>query len=177
MAEESSIGVTIVGKCLYLKPVGFATQDNCLGIPCFLKAMFRQGCTRVAFDLEECKGMDSTFLGIIADAATNLPRHQKTPVVIFNADEQNMKELRTVGLLSLVEVVEKPMEPPSEFEFEDVNFMHFPRTEEERIKEVMRLHETLCELNEHNRQKFGSFISMLETELQQAGEHEKTPTG
>ena len=177
MTEENRIGVTVVGKNLYLKPHGYATQDNCLGVPSFLKAMFRRGCVRVAFDLEECDGMDSTFLGVIADAATNLPGQDHNTVVILNADEQNRKELATVGLLSLVEVIEEPIDAPEGFELKDIDFMHFPCTEQERIEEIKRLHSKLCNISEENREKFGSFVSMLDAELKQANEQETTPTG
>ena len=174
---HNRIGVTVVGKNLYLKPHGYATQDNCLGIPAFLEAMFRRGCARVAFDLEECDGMDSSFLGVIADAATNLPGRQHGTVVILNADEQNRKELATVGLLPLIEVLDEPIDAPEGFELEDVDFMHFPCTEQERIEEIKRLHETLCHLSEHNKEKFGRFVSMLDAELKQANETETTPAG
>ncbi len=174
--EESRIGVTVVGKNLYLKLYGYATQDNCLGIPSFLNAMFRRGCVRVAFDLEECEGMDSTFLGVIADAATNLPGQEHGSVVILNADEQNRKELATVGLLSLVDVIDETIDAPEGFELKDIDFMHFPCTEKERIKEIKRLHGKLCELSQANEEKFGSFVSMLDAELKQANE-ETTPTG
>lgn len=59
----------MIERTVYLKPFGFATQQNSLGIPDFVSAMFRAGCNSVSFDLACCRGMDSTFLGVIAYAA------------------------------------------------------------------------------------------------------------
>jgi len=165
--DESYIGVLIIEKSVYLKPVGYATQDNSLGIPTFLRAMFRCGCTKVAIDLENCRGMDSTFLGVMADAATNLPKHGETSLVILNASDKNKQELATVGLLPLVKIVEKPYHPPAGLDLQKVDFFHLPDSDTERIKEIKRLHEQLVNLNEKNKEQFGSFISMLEEELQE----------
>lgn len=173
MEDESYIGVLIIDKSVYLKPVGYATQDNSLGIPTFLRAMFRCGCVRVAVDLEDCQGMDSTFLGVMADAATNLPKHGETTLLILNASEKEKQELSTVGLLPLVNVVDKPFHPPAGLDLQKVDFFHLPDSDTERIKEIKRLHEQLVQLNEENKRQFGSFISMLEDELQEASSRDQ----
>ena len=175
MREQDYIGVLIVNKgakSIYLRPVGYATQDNSLGIPDFLECMFRQGCVRVAVDLKDCLAMDSTFLGVIADAATNLPRRAGKPVLILNAAERDIKEFRTVGLLQLVNVVEHPIEIPEGVEFMKADFVHFPSTERERIERVKYLHEQLVKLNERNKKVYGSFISMLQDELKESEDNQ-----
>ena len=168
MRQEDYIGVLIVNKgvkSVYLKPFGYATQENSLGIPDFLACMFRQGCVRIAIDLKECLAMDSTFLGVIADAATNLPRRAGKTVLILNAAERDIKEFRTVGLLPLVKVVEHPIEVPEGIEFIKADFVHFPGSEREGIERIKYLHEQLAKLNERNKKVFGSFIAMLRSEL------------
>ncbi len=86
--DEERTEIAIVGKTVYLKPIGMATQQNCLGIPDFLETMFRIGCRHVVFDLAHCTGMDSTFLGVIADAATALPQVPGKTVLVINAGER-----------------------------------------------------------------------------------------
>jgi hypothetical protein len=170
LREQDYIGVLIVNrdaKSIYLRPVGYATQENSLGIPDFLEGMFRQGCVRVAIDLSDCLAMDSTFLGVIADAATNLPRHAGKPVLILNAAQRDIKEFRTVGLLQLVKVVEHPVQVPDEVEFMKADFIHFPSSERERIERIKYLHEQLVKLNERNKKVYGSFVSMLQDELEE----------
>jgi anti-sigma B factor antagonist len=165
--DEEHTEIAIVGKTVYLRPIGMATQQNSLGIPDFLEAMFRIGCRNVVFDLGRCTGMDSTFLGVVADAATSLPHTPGKTVLVLNAGERSVSLLRRIGLLPLITLHEGAANPPEEVQFRQIDFVHFPRSETERISRIKDLHKTLAELNEKNRRTFGSFITMLEEELGQ----------
>ncbi len=165
MPDEERIEVAIVGDNVYLKPFGRASQHNCLGLPDFLDGMFREGCTMAAFDLAECTGMDSSFLGVIAAAATAVPRKIGQTVVILNASESLMEGLQRVGLLQLVKVVKEPVTPPVDVALRPVDLMHLPHTERQRITQIKVLHEHLVKLNEKNKATFGPFLKMLEEEL------------
>lgn len=169
MGEDDHIEVAVIDRTVFLKPFGFGTQHNSLGIPDFLNAMFRAGCHFVAFDLSECKGMDSTFLGVIADAATATPHRPGRTVMIMNAADDLMRQLKRIGLLPLVQVHEEPVEPPADIELSQIDFLHFPRTEQQKLEKVKYLHEQLIRLNEKNQMLFGPFIEMLEAELQEEG--------
>lgn len=165
--EDSHIEVAIVGKTVYLKPFGLATQDNSLGIPDFLEAMFRAGCRDVVFDLEDCRGMDSTFLGVVADAATAMPRVPGKTVVVLNADERACRQLKRIGLMPLICLHPGEVEPPAELQFRKIDFVHLPKTEKERLQKIKELHQQLADLNEKNKKTFAPFIEMLEEELEQ----------
>jgi hypothetical protein len=167
--EEGHTKVAVVGKNVYLRPLGLATQRNCLGIPAFLQAMFRVGCRHVVFDLSACQGMDSTFLGVVAHAATSLPRVPGKTVIILNAGQKACRQLKRIGLLPLLCLPHAPLSLPENLEFRDVDFLHFPKTENERLQKIKELHCNLAELNEKNRATFGSFIEMLEEELRREG--------
>ncbi len=167
MSEEDRILVAVLGKTVYVKPFGDATQSNCLGLPDFLKAMFREGCTGVAFDLAECTRMDSTFLGVIASAAIPAPHEGGKAAVILNADDHARRDLRMIGLMAVVAVKEEPCEPPPGLELSPIDFVHLPATERERVRKIMDLHEQLTRLNEKNSKKFGPFVRMIGEELQQ----------
>jgi hypothetical protein len=166
LPDEDHIEVAVIDKTVYLKPFGCATQQNSLGIPDFLKAMFRAGCFYVAFDLGACRGMDSTFLGVIADAASSNPHGQGKTVVILNAGEPLVQLMRRIGLLSLVTIGSEKIEPPARIQLRQIDFVHFPKTEYQKLQTVRRLHEQLVLLNEKNKRLFGPFLSMLEEELQ-----------
>jgi anti-sigma B factor antagonist len=171
--DEDRTEIAIVGKTVYLKPVGMATQQNSLGIPDFLEAMFRLGCRHVVFDLGRCTGMDSTFLGVVADAATALPQVPGKTVLVLNATDRSVSQLRRIGLLPLVALCEGAAEPPDCLQFRQIDFVHFPASETERLTKIKDLHQKLAQLNEKNRRTFGSFIAMLEEEL---GQQEKAGT-
>lgn len=170
MADEDRIQVAILGRTIYLKPLGFATQHNSLGVPDFVSAMFRAGCTCVAFDLAECKGMDSTFLGVMADAAMASAHRQGKTAIILNAAERLVAQIRRIGLLPLVCLRREESEPPCDIELRQVDFVHFPKTEYQKLRKVKHLHEQLALLNEKNRRLFGPFVAMLEEELRPHGQ-------
>jgi len=165
--EEDHIEAAVIDKTVYLKPFGFATQHNSLGVPDFLKAMFRMGCCYVAFDLSECQGMDSTFLGVMADAAITNPHRVGKSVLVLNAREDLVRQLRRIGLLPLVSLHGEAAEPPVKLELSCIDFVHFPRNNYQRLRTVQRMHQQLVQLNERNRRLFGPFIEMLEQELDQ----------
>jgi hypothetical protein len=165
LPEEDHIEAAVIDKTVYLKPFGFATQHNCLGVPNFLRAMFRMGCCYVAFDLSDCRGMDSTFLGVVADAATSNPHRSGKCVTVLNADEGLVRQLCRIGLLPLVSLHEEPAEPPDNLQLSRIDFVHFPKGEQQRLRTVQRMHRQLVQINERNRRLFGPFINMIEEEL------------
>ncbi len=166
MPDEDRIEVAIIDKTVYLKPFGCATQQNSLGVPDFLRAMFRAGCIYVAFDLAECRGMDSTFLGVIADAATSNPNKAGKTVIVLNAADALVQLLRRIGLLSMITLSSVKADAPVRIQLRQIDFVHFPKTGYQKLQTVRRLHEQLIQLNEKNRRLFGPFLAMLEEELQ-----------
>ena len=167
VSEQDRIEVAVVPNAVCLRPCGFATQANCLAIPDFLDGMFRSGCLFVIFDLEECKGMDSTFLGVIAKAATALSHRPDKTAIIVNAGPERLRQLQRVGLSSLVEVHGTPCELPEAMEMRRIDLMHFPGDLIERLEKIRDLHEQLVQLNERNRRTFEPFLTMLAQELRQ----------
>jgi anti-sigma B factor antagonist len=166
MAERSNrIQVAVLAKTVYLRPSGFALQSNSLGIPDFLRAMFRAGCNSAVFDLADCAGMDSTFLGVIADAATALPHRRGRTVAVLNAGERATRQLHRVGLLPLVTLRTEPTTLPERIHLREVDFVDVPRTENQRLERVRDLHQQLVDLNSGNRELFGTFVEMLNREL------------
>jgi anti-anti-sigma regulatory factor len=163
--KDRILGAVVEGT-VYVKPVGYAVQKNSLGLPDFLEAMLRQGASKVVFDLAECEGMDSTFLGVIASVA--VPQAGGvTSAVLLNADEEARRELRMVGLLSVMAVKEETCQAPEELQLRPVDSLHLPDTERERLQRLKDLHGELIKLNEKNRRQWGAFVEMLEQELQE----------
>ena len=167
LSEEGRIDVAIIGETIYVKPTGYATQNNSLGLPDFFSAMFRQGCTSVTFDLKDCRGVDSTFLGVMAVAAMSNVRGGHKAVVVLNAGPRMTQQLRMVGLLPVVVLKEGPIQTPPDLQVKQVDLVHLPKTERERVEKIKGLHEELIKLNEKNRERFSSFVEMLELELRQ----------
>jgi hypothetical protein len=164
--QEDRIEVAVLDRVVYVKPTGYARQANSLGLPDFLSAMFQQGCTSVTFDLKDCRGMDSTFMGVIAGAAMPRARPQRKAVAVINASEKLRKQLKFIGLAPVVEVFDEQVELPPGIRLAQVSAVHWPEDERARVKKIKQLHERLVELNEQNRDRFGPMLEMPEQELQ-----------
>ncbi len=170
--NQNRIDVAILGKAVYLKPYGYATQRNCLGIPDFLDAMFGAGCQYAIFDLAKCRGMDSTFLGVIADAAATSPRRQGKSVVVLNAGDRARRQLQRVGLIPLLCLREEEVELSDDVELCQMGYVPFPEDRKSRLEKIRELHEQLVRLNAGNKKLFGQFLEMLDEELEQAGQQD-----
>ncbi len=165
--SEGEILVAVFNETIYVKPFGFATQQNALGLPDFFHTMFQNGNIKVTFDLQECTAMDSTFLGVIATAALNSSHDARKNVVIINAGAQAKRQLQRIGLLQVVAFKEEPCQPPPDLQLSHIDFFHLPNSEKERVKRIKDLHEQLIQLNARNKGKFAGFIEMLNKELEQ----------
>ena len=167
MNGEGRIELAILGKTVFVHPSGYATQANSLDLPDFIEAMFAQGCSNVTFDLADCAGMDSTFMGVIAGAALHAIRRGGKTVAVINAKERARKELAFIGLTPVVALVLAPVKLPPGIRLSRIGTLQWPSDERQRILKVKKLHENLVRLNEKNRDRFGPVLDMLEHELQQ----------
>jgi radical SAM protein with 4Fe4S-binding SPASM domain len=172
MREAGKIEVAILGKTIYVRASGYATQANSLGLPDILATMFGQGCTSVTFDLKKCRGMDSTFMGVIAGAAISRTRPSGKAVAVINTNDKTRQELAFIGLLPVIALVEDEVALPEELRLARASTVHWPKTERARITKIKKLHENLIALNEKNKELFGAVIEMLETELRQENSSE-----
>jgi hypothetical protein len=129
--------------------------------------MIEKGYAQVVFDLEDCAGMDSTFLGVIAGVAT-WDRGLKPPAVtIVNASQNNAQLIEGVGLNELVEMCAGRVEPPG-VRLETLQ----ERTREDERLELLRVaHEKLIAIDERNEEAFGHFLRALQAEIERRRGH------
>ena len=170
--DECPILVAVVDTTIYVRPVGAGTMANSLGLPDFLRGMLRQGCTDVVFDFRECRDIDSTFLGVIATVAIPHGQLGRKSVVVLNASDRVLHELRMVGLMKAIVSMKEPVELPEEVELKEVDFVHLPGDERRRVLMIKDLHEELVNLNARNRELYAGFIRMLDEELRQENSQE-----
>lgn len=150
-----------------IKIRGRAGFQNASPISLFLQTMLREGKLDFVFDLEQCSGMDSTFLGILAGIAIEVRKTRpRGHVVLCRLSTRNAELVRNLGLhriLTLdeegtVELPEKPREVLDDTASSG---------EVEKARLALKAHENLIEVNESNRGRFQDVVSFLKSRIDQ----------
>ena len=61
------------------------------------------GCRQFILDMDECTGMDSTFMGVLAGLALRLKHEGAGPMIMMNLSPKTLTLLETLGLDRLLE--------------------------------------------------------------------------
>jgi anti-sigma B factor antagonist len=123
----------------------------------------------LVIDLEDCSGMDSTFMGTLAGLAIRVSKNFGGNVHVVAASERNHRSLEDLGLDFLMKINEAGMpweghldEVRSSLRACEVNRATAIRT---RAEHILDAHRKLSGLNEANTEKFEGVLSVLQAEL------------
>jgi anti-anti-sigma factor len=151
-AYSEPVVVQIAGKANYL---------NCNAFREFIGKMLSDGKTQFVIDFSGCKGMDSTFLGILAGTALEL-RGQTPPgvFVICNLGERNYELICNLGLQNLLTIGDD-LAQDNEAEFSELK-----NAEVDDAKSVLEAHENLVRADDENAAKFQDVIAFLRNQVE-----------
>ncbi|WP_411827389.1 STAS domain-containing protein [Luteolibacter sp. AS25] len=133
----------------------------------------KDGETLLVVDLEECTGMDSTFMGILAGLSTKLSA-RNGELQIASAGEKSKNSLEDLGLDFFMEI--NPDEPIWEEVVERVRDLLTSKEADLaagtklHTRHVLEAHEILSEANVTNSKKFSSVVGILKGELEDKSE-------
>lgn len=150
-AYTDPVVVKINGKANYL---------NCNAFREFIETIIVGGSRHIYIDFGGCKGMDSTFLGILAGTAIEL--RKLTPageLVIGNLSDRNYELICNLGLQNLLTVSKEKPES-------DKNFDALKNQEVSDAKNILKAHENLTEANQENVNKFQDVIAFLRNQVE-----------
>lgn len=130
----------------------------------------------IVIDLEDCAGMDSTFMGTLAGMASRLSA-KKGALQIADAGERNRRSLEDLGLDFLMEI-----DPPSadwreklseiREDLTEVDSVSAAMDQGQRAKHVLEAHEVLSNMNDKNAREFANVVGMLKTQVSPDGSSE-----
>ncbi len=131
----------------------------------FVELMITRGQPKIVIDLENCPGMDSTFMGTLAGMSLRLRQVQGGCLDIVNPGERNLQSLHELGLDHILNVdcsgslwarerqmLEEQLQEP---------VPAAPTDEEARRATMTEAHETLCEVNCDNVNRFRDVLELL----------------
>jgi anti-anti-sigma regulatory factor len=143
------------GDAVYVRVVGLATMQNSTTFKEFADRMQADGYRRFVVDLAECRGVDSTFMGLLLGLACG-GGERRDALVIVNANAHCRKQLESIGLHRLLKIQAEPADLPK-----DLALHELPEAEAspvQRLKLIMKAHQDLIAIDKKNEEKFGAFL-------------------
>jgi anti-anti-sigma factor len=99
------ISVNTTGTEVHVRIVGRGTFQNGQPLRRYAMEMLARGCDQFFVDLNQCQGMDSTFLGVLAGIGLRLTQGSHDGKVhVINVSARNIELLQTLGLDRLFDV-------------------------------------------------------------------------
>jgi anti-anti-sigma regulatory factor len=99
------ISVNNTGAEVNVRIVGRGTFQNGQPLRRYAMEMLARGCDRFFVDMNQCQGMDSTFLGVLAGIGLRLTQGgHEGKIHVLNVSARNVELLQTLGLDRLFDV-------------------------------------------------------------------------
>jgi len=122
---------------------------------------------RIVIDMDDCTGMDSTFMGVVAGLACLIKSKPEFKFKLINLSDKNKKLLVTLGVDRVVDYsmaadgTDERCEICGEGEKLEADFTNKLDT----AKTTLEAHETLVDINPENYNKFKSVLEFLEDDV------------
>ncbi len=158
---KNFIRVACAKDAIFVGVVGQGNMNNSSTFRAFAERMAGGGYRSFVIDLSECRGMDSTFLGILFSITQAAGETESVAVVVVNPGDHNYKILDAVGLTHVLKVKQGPTAVP-ELEYEVLEECPDATT---RLQTIREAHENLLRLDRRNEEQFGPFLRALAEEL------------
>jgi anti-anti-sigma regulatory factor len=166
-----TILVGCFGDVAWIRVDGLASMRNSGTVREFAEAvMARNPQPHFVVDLEECPGMDSTFMGMLTAIVLRMAKAGSSgSVEIINANLRNQQSLKKLGLTALLDLDTDDSTWRSERELVVANLKKPPapgrQSKEERTQMMLDAHEALVEANAKNVSEFQDVIDFLREDL------------
>ncbi|HKJ91089.1 MAG TPA: STAS domain-containing protein [Oceanipulchritudo sp.] len=157
---EDPVVVKINGKASFL---------NSSPVKDLFDRLAEQGKRRFVVDFQNCSGMDSTFLGILAGLGIRLMKMEpKGSVVLCRLGERNRELVRNLGLHRLL-ILDEGDAPASVVEGDKLEAVEKEArlSEVENARMVLQAHENLVEIDASNKTKFQDVIAFLKNQVEE----------
>ncbi len=127
------------------------------------KVVAQQPISMVVIDLEECIGMDSTFMGSIAGLAGRLKKNNQS-LELINLSEKNTQLLKTLGVDQVLSFYSDTH--GHQLNAQKTNAMPVdPLSQKEMAEQALQAHEDLVQISDENLPKFKQVIDLLKEDV------------
>jgi len=131
------------------------------------------GCQDIVFDMEECQGMDSTFMGVLAGIAIHPGGAGKSRVIVVNLTARTHDMLMTLGLERVLEC-HKQDDPQPELKQRLAAALHLDGLEVDddrtlSLTTMLQAHQHLVDVDPENMARFRDVLTYLDQEVRLNG--------
>ncbi|MGF1677908.1 MAG: STAS domain-containing protein [Candidatus Methylacidiphilales bacterium] len=157
--DDSFIQVAREGTTGFIRITGKGSFKNAKLLKSFADTTRQEGVTRFLIDLQDCKHMDSTFMGVLAGLASDQKKAGLEMPQCFNLSVRNRELLETLGLdrvLNLAQAADQST-------FKDyiaLNEQGEPDKRETALT-MLEAHQQLIEADSRNASKFQDVVKFL----------------
>lgn len=138
--------------------VSAPVKDFCATLPA-------AGVNRLIIDLEDCIGMDSTFMGVIAGVCNRFRKEVDGRVVMTHVSDKIKRLMSTLGLDRLVELSDDPEVAALPAARMD-ELVSKDQTPLESAETMLEAHENLVEAHQENLPRFQDVLDYLREDIQ-----------
>ncbi len=154
-SSDNSVFILIEGKANFLNANTFKQ---------FIDKSLSKNFLHYIIDFENCTGMDSTFLGIIAWLGLQIKgTKNKSHLIVRNLNKRNKELFNNLGLQNFISTEESLLETYSK------NPSQFQAIEEAALFEaidILNAHKNLVKARKENASLFKDLINILEDKIQ-----------
>lgn len=142
---------------------GKATMNNSKTISELVEVLLEEK-KYIAFNMTNCKYVDSTFLGLIATLTMKSQEQNNRPLLIINPNDVVLASLKQTGLYKFVEIKEIEDISSKLLTTEEIINKTF-ENKIEHAEYVLKMHKILSDLNDENKEMFKNVINQMEALL------------
>lgn len=165
---SGSFLVAVWGTKILIQVKGNATLNNSLFFRDFVENMLKEGFQEFIIDLALCKGMDSTFMGVLVGLTKEVKNSTHTggtfpQVMLINLKEYHQKLLDNLGISQVLAIHKSPIALPS------IPMKTIPEKQydlQTRVAFIQEAHRSLVSLQSKYQKQFEEFLATLEQEVQ-----------
>jgi anti-sigma B factor antagonist len=159
--QQPTFLVNAYADPVVIKVIGKANYLNCNSFREFIEKIMGSGCRRIFIDFTQCRGMDSTFLGILAGTAIELRRQSPAgELAIGNLSDRNYELICNLGLQNLLTVINA-----AGLIDDDLNALENKEVSE--AKKILEAHRNLAKADKVNEAKFQDVIAFLQNQVEE----------
>lgn len=162
--EESTILVAHESKTGFIRVLGKGSFKNAKLIRSFAESSRYEGINRFVIDLQQCKHMDSTFMGVLAGLATHQKKAELEAPKCVNLSARNRELLETLGLDKIMQLATRSDES-MDSDFETLDHLEIEEDKKESAQTMLEAHENLIDIDERNAAKFQDVVKFLRHKL------------